>query len=338
MAKVCPNCDKAHKSKECPSVEPTTLVQRKLQWFDGIVVLIAIITIYLIFTQVTVPYVIEEKYFVQERYEEKEPYTELEEYTIQIPYNITQYIMEYEEKIPTQKVTKERCYMQDVPYIINYQPGLQDSFNYFTETGYRWGNTMWGFSGQYEQMIEICRPPTRMQDTEVNSQFRATFDECHYYGDTKVDCDSQMYTFGGMQNGRYTKILDFETLERAGYRGTYSKQGANVMCAKRRVVWKTAYDEKKSIRLEPVYLPQERICDYDEVEEKVNPYTEPGQYAIKEYTPVEKEVTKTLYKNETRTKEIKKTRILEKFRDIEKVKYLTKYRTLWEDLRIEYKF
>ncbi|MBI4441372.1 hypothetical protein HY639_04330 [Candidatus Woesearchaeota archaeon] len=331
MANVCPTCGNHYSKKltECPSCAEASSPpsKRAWRWYDGLVIIAALAVIYLILTTIKVPYVVEEQYTVQERYEEEVPYTEREEYNVTIPYNITQLTTDYEEYTPERKTTKEACYYRDMPYVVNYWPGLQNPYNAGTETGYRYNPG--SVYGEYHQVAEVCRSATREQTKD--SRFRATFAICNYVGEKKVDCPDRLYTFGGLETG-YSKK---GTLEDPKYPGTHSST-VDLICFRQTLIWKTPYDEKKSIRLEALQLPQIQTCEQQDIIEKINPYTEHGQRAQTSYRPVEREVIKTLSKVEARTREVTKTKMVEKLRDVTKTRYLTKERTLWEELQLDY--
>ncbi len=341
MAKLCPQCDKEFsKGKICPicnthlvekAEKPVQIKRRCWHWYDAGIIIAAAIAIYLILTKVTVGYVEEEKYTVQGRYEENEYYNVTEPYTVQVPYTITQYIMDYESYVPEKVVTKETCYYKDIPYIVNYVPGLQNPYKPATETGYRFNNA--GVYGEYVQKVEVCRSPIREQNKE--SGFDAEFAICNYVGDKRVECPDRLITkYGDLAAGYYKQ----GSLEDKNYAGVYSTNNNLICFRKITLVWKTPYDVRKSIRLEAIKLPQIRVCDKEEVKEKVNLYTESGQIKQLPVRPVEREISKTLYKEETRLKEVTKTRKIEKFNDVPKIRYIQKERSLWEELRLQYGF
>ena len=334
---VCPECEKEFLTrKTCPTCK-VPLKQKgdpkayRWRWYDAAVILLGIIVVSLVLAKVQIPYVIEEQYTVHERYVEEEPYTTTEPAVVQVPYNVTQLIVDYVPYTPEKTVTKDICYYKDVPYVVHYEPGLQNPFSYFTETGYRFN--IGGVYGEYHQKVEICHSPLRVQNEE--SRFDAVFAICNYVGEKKDECPDKIITKYGDLAAGYFKQGSLESPE---YQGVYSKNNNLICFRKINLVWKTPYDERKSIRLEPISLPQIRVCEKKEVTEKVNLYTEHGQIAKQPTKPVEREVIKTQYREETQMKEVTKTRQIEKFRDVPKVRYITKYRSLWEELRVTYGF
>ncbi len=344
MVKLCPHCGKEFsKGKICPICNTPLITEKEVKeaktvlkkgrwhWYDAVIVLVALLAIYLILIKVTIGYVVDEPYTVQERYEETEEYNVTEPYTIVVLYTVTQLVVDYEPYTPEKTTTKETCYYKDTSYTINYEGGLQNPYNPATETGYRFKNL--GISGEYVQKVEICHPPTRKQDTQ--SGFHAVFAICNYMGETKVDCPNNLITTYGDRAAGYAKQ---GYIEDKNYPGVYSTNKGLICMRKEPVVWQTTYDVRKSIRLEPLSLPQIRVCENEEVSQKVNLYTEAGQKAEQPMRPVEREITKTQYKNETQFKDVTKTRKIEKFRDVAKIRYSVKQRTLWEELRLQYHF
>lgn len=324
MAKTCVSCGKelSKKATICPACKPLTW-----KWYDAAVVFGAILVIILVLTQITVPYVREVTYTVQERYQEEEDYFEKEQYIEKVPYTITQFAMIEVPYSPEKTVTKEFCYYRDIAYKVNYMPGLHAPYNAATENGYRFGKGDAG--GSYVQVTQVCHPPTR--ELNKDSRFNAVFAICNYIGEEKVDCPDRLYTKGGYATGRNKP----GSLEDPNYQGVRSSL-EDLICFNTKLIWETPYDERKSIRLEPISLPQIRVCEKNEVSEKINLYTEHNVVRKQPTKKVEKEIQTTKYRDEIRFREMPQKRLIEKIQDVSKRKYEIKYRPLWEELWVEY--
>ena len=308
---------------------------KKLFLIDACIVLVVlIILVVMILRFVKVPYTISEITEKTYPYNETVYYNETEEVEIQVPYQTEEQYTYTKDIAPPSSglepkpsfLPDKNCRLEDYNYTLNYFGTITEKNRYdpVTKIGY--------YNGAVRQGVEICNHEKRRMNTNLYI--------CHYNGNTKADCNDRLVT----------------TVR------------ANI-CEKRTLVWVTSFGENKHITLEKGSVSQKLVCDasimpgndgavsppavyYNVAGTDFSQYAQGTRVMTQSGTLADKRLSSDLLRDEVTSAQVHGTRLVTKYRtgtvtkqipkNMTVVKYktereqreITKYRPLWEEVKI----